>query len=184
VGWTFQDPVGGPVQVITAVQSGIYGTVPYWRLYENGYLNYYTTGSTFTLVNTTIHTPHWLTAPTSTNSIVTKSSSFINQGLSVTLGNMTAQLISNNGNQLKVATVSGTYAVNYNWTTDFNGTVYSVQSNNVILTSAGLTLPGVSNQVGDVGTLILMLPNVAAYRITFMTASSYQNNLLTIEQLL
>jgi len=184
VGWTFQDPVGGPVQVITNVQSGIFGTTPYWRLYENGYLNYYTTGSTFTLVNTTVHTPHWLTAPTSTNSIVTKSSAFINQGLSVTLGNITAQLISNGGNQLKVTSVSGTYAATYNWTTDFNGSVGSTQVSSVTLTTAGITLPGISNQVGDVGTLILMITNVAAYRITFMTGASYQNNMLTIEQLI
>lgn len=191
VGWGIYDPIGGPTMVITSVGSGLFGptNIPYWRLNEGTYANSYQPGYTYILNNPTIPAAGWAkvawnSAFTGGSSTLVKNSGFVGTSTAITLGNLVCQLVGTTGLQLKVSTFANAYNVTFNVTSNVGGAINIVNGSNVALNPTGITLGTSATHPGDKIELILTIPTASlAYRITALVGVGFNNNLLTVEEL-
>jgi hypothetical protein len=197
-GWTFQDPLGGPVQVVTsvgsgAIQSGPYAGKSYWRLNEGTVANTYIAGLNYILTNNSIPTPGWGKIPwsaagTNNSTVVTRTSSLVSLGSNVYMDNLVARWINDGSNNALLQITSLTtssFRATYNLITNYNGAVSSVNGVSVNIDTNGITLGGSAYDAGDLATVVLSVPSTSnAYRITALTGASFANNLIAIEKLL
>jgi hypothetical protein len=191
-GWTFQQVGSSTVYTVSSYSSSSDGpTSINWILTSSTAVLNYSSGTIFTVTNTTSLTPNWVKTAVTTAGLVTSLSNFVNQDTPISNGVISVQwksvlVFNQNSSQLTIAAVSGTISdVVYNLTSVNNGAI-SVESN--FLTQMTATLNSIgpySSNAGDSATLIISSASAKfSYRVTAMTGNNFANNFISIEKLL
>jgi len=158
-------------------------TVGVWNIgagvaYLNNNASGYTYGSITQLGNTAI----------SSTNLITKSSSLVNAGVPVTLGNLSVQMASSGARSLQIATLSGTYTV-YGYevftANGVGGNYIDIGSPLTINTTMQYIRSGDSFSNAGMGTTWYLMDATAgrAWRISLIVGGGYLNNMISIEQL-
>jgi hypothetical protein len=191
-GWTFQQVGSSTVYTVSSYSSSSDSpTSINWILTSSTAVLNYSSGTIFTITNTTSLTPNWVKTAVTTAGLVTSLSNFVNQNTPISNGVISVQwksvlVFNQNTSQLTIAAASGTISdVVYNLTSCNNNTI-SVESN--FLTQMTATLNSIgpySSNAGDSATLIISSASAKfSYRVTAMTGNNFSNNFISIEKLL
>ena len=119
--------------------------------------------------------------------LIGKSSGYVNAGTFVTLDNLKATLTSSSNRGLSIASVSGSFTANlsgtYSTTTSTNGGAAAVA---VITTTASTSLFSwnFTGQADTATYIVSDITNGKVYRVTLMIGVTYLNNFISIERLL
>jgi len=191
-GWTFQQVGSSTVYTLTSpAQSLSIGFNRVFVLTSSTALLNYSSGTVFTVTNTVSKQANWIKTAVTNAGLVTKFSSFVAQGEPVTNGVIRVQweseiVFNQNTSKLTFSAVSGKISnVVYNLTSHFGGAA-SIQSGNIAELTATLYPVGpTSISAGDNSTLIISsVDSNFCYRVTALTGNNFENNFISIEQLL
>jgi hypothetical protein len=191
LGWTFQQVNSSTIYTAGAVSSGAVGPTPIWILTSATAVLTYTTGTVFTVTNTTVKQSNWIKTAVTNATSVTRLSKFVAQGESLSNDVIRVQWQSSiqfnlNSNQFSFSSAAGTisdivYSVNAAYHTGVASDAASLQNVGATLISVG----PISFDPGD--TITMIISSVGAnfsYRVTAMTGVNFTNNFVSIEQLL
>lgn len=127
--------------------------------------------------------------PINPNVYVTKSSGVVNAGVEVVLGNLRARIPTSGNRSLQVATVSGTYSV-YGSCTFVNagntgGSIIAAASPRSVTTTFTYLNSGLNfTNGGDISIWVIMdAANNISWRLQFIIGADFNNNMISIEQL-
>lgn len=148
-------------------------------------------------INNSDDTPSWIeievisTAPTvDMSGYVRKSAALVNAGVEVVLGNLRARIPTGGYRSLQIATVSGTYSV-YGSCTFANAgnsgaAIVDASSPRSVTTTMTYLHSGLNFvNAGDTCTwLIVDISANISWRLSFIIGSGYNNNMISIEQLI
>lgn len=169
-----------------------------WVVYLDGVSDYIsfgayqaTSGTMATIINTNLaaFSCVLLNVPSSSTQYATKASGLVNAGVPVTLGNLKVQIPTSGARSLQVATVSGTYSIYGAGTYVASGQVGAAEIGNAnpvsVTTTMAYIVPGMSFvQAGDTITWLLMDTSARiSWRISMIVGAGYNNNMISIEQL-
>jgi hypothetical protein len=190
-GWQFQQVGSSTVYTVSLPGSSFDGTSANWVLTSYTAVLNYSSGTIFTVTNTTSLTPNWIKTAVTTSGLVTTLSKFVGQNDPVYNEVISVQwksvsVLNENNSQLAIAATSGIIS-DVVWSlTSINGTTISVSTGQFSALTATLNPIGTtSKNVGDTATLIIGSASAKfAYRVTAMTGANFSNNYISIEKLL
>jgi len=197
-GWRFQQADSSTIYVLTSeATAAVIRSTPVWVLTSSTASLSYTTGTIFTVTNTTIQQSNWIKTAVTDRGLMTKVSKFVDQDEPFTNDVIRVQWtlveleispgVIQRNNQLAFSAVSGIISnVTYNIVSSYaDGGIISASGTFTELTATLEPVGPYSKQVGDMSTLIInSFDGNFCYRVTAMTGENFSNNFISIEQLL